>query len=102
MYPQAIIFNICQTERRWPLLLCLISRGSVAKEGMSLKVDVLAESFDLVVPQKEAVAEAFYNRLFFMYPQTTVLFTDTGMKNQHDSLVSALPLLISSPHHVHY
>ena len=68
----------------------------MAKEGMSLKVDVLAESFDLVVPQKEAFAEAFYNRLFFMYPQTTVLFTDTDMKKQQDALVAALALVISS------
>ena len=68
----------------------------MAKEGMSLKVDVLAESFDLVVPQKEAFAEAFYNRLFFMYPQTTVLFTDADMKKQQASLVAALALVISS------
>jgi hemoglobin-like flavoprotein len=92
---QLIVLNGCQTERRWPLL-CVIGRGRLVNEGMSLKVNVLAESFDLIVLQKEAFAEAFYNRLFFLYPQTSVLFKDTDMKRQQDSLVAALALVISS------
>ncbi len=74
----------------------MISGGRLVNEGMSLKVNVLAESFDLVVPQKEAFAEAFYNRLFILYPQTSVLFKDTDMKRQQASLVAALALVISS------
>ena len=63
---------------------------------MSLKVDLLAESFGVVLSQKEAFAETFYSNLFSEYPQTRPLFKDTNMKQQEMSLVAAIGLVISS------
>jgi hemoglobin-like flavoprotein len=63
---------------------------------MSLKVDLLAESFAIVLSQKEAFAETFYSNLFAEYPQTRPLFKDTNMKQQEMSLVAAIGLVISS------
>ena len=62
---------------------------------MSLKVAPLAESFDLVLSQKEAFAKSFYSHLFSVYPQTRLLFKDTDMKQQEASLVAALGVVIS-------
>ena len=63
---------------------------------MSLKVELLAESFGSLLPQKEAFAKTFYSNLFSVYPQTRLLFKDTDMKLQETSLMAALGLVISS------
>ncbi len=62
---------------------------------MSIKVELLAESFDLVRPQKEAFAKTFYSHLFSAYPQTVYLFKEADMKQQEASLVAALATVIS-------
>ncbi len=56
---------------------------------------LLKQSFDLVVPQKEAFAEAFYNRLFALYPQTKTLFANTDMKRQQSSLMATLAVVVT-------
>lgn len=63
---------------------------------MSLKVELLVESFDAVVPQKDVFAKTFYDNLFHAYPQTRLLFQHVNMKQQEGSLVAALALVISS------
>jgi len=62
---------------------------------MSIKVELLADSFDLVRSQKEAFAKTFYSRLFVIYPQTANLLQETYMKRQEASLVAALATVIS-------
>ncbi len=62
---------------------------------MSIKVELLAESFDLVRSQKEAFAKTFYSHLFLTYPQTAHLFQEVDMKQQEASLVAALAMVIS-------
>lgn len=56
---------------------------------------LLKQSFDRIVPQKEAFAEAFYNRLFTLYPQTKILFANTNMKRQQNSLMATLAIVVS-------
>ena len=63
---------------------------------MSLKVELLAESFGFVLSQKEAFAKTFYSNLFSAYPQTRLLFKNADMKQQEASLVAALGVVISS------
>ena len=62
---------------------------------MGLNVELLAESFKAVRPQKEVFARTFYNNLFFAYPQTARLFRETDMKRQQTALVGAIALVIS-------
>src|SRR5260370_38452045 len=56
---------------------------------------LLQQSFAEVEPQKEAFAEAFYQRLFALYPQTTPLFVVTDMKRQQSSLMATLELVVA-------
>ncbi len=56
---------------------------------------LLKQSFDLVAPQKEAFAEAFYNRLFALYPQTKTLFANTDMRHQRSSLMATLAVVVT-------
>jgi nitric oxide dioxygenase len=56
---------------------------------------LLQQSFAEVEPQKEAFAEAFYQRLFALYPQTTPLFAVTNMKRQQSSLMTTLELVVA-------
>lgn len=56
---------------------------------------LLQQSFAEVEPQKEAFAEAFYQRLFALYPQTTPLFAVIDMKRQQSSLMATLELVVA-------
>ncbi len=56
---------------------------------------LLKESFDLVVPYKDAFAHSFYERLFTDYPQTQPLFAQTDMRRQEGSLVATLAAVIA-------
>ena len=60
-----------------------------------MDVTLLKESFGLVAPQKDAFAEAFYNRLFALYPQTKTLFANTNMKRQQNSLMATLAVVVT-------
>jgi|SRR5579859_4185659 len=63
---------------------------------MGLKVELLTESFGIVLSQKETFAQSFYSRLFSVYPQTRLLFKETDMKQQEAALVAALGMVISA------
>ena len=56
---------------------------------------LLQQSFAEVVPQKEAFAKTFYQRLFALYPQTMPLFSVTDMKRQQSSLMATLEMVVS-------
>jgi hemoglobin-like flavoprotein len=60
-----------------------------------MDIALLQQSFAEVEPQQEAFAEAFYQRLFTLYPQTTPLFATTNMKRQQSSLMATLELVVA-------
>ena len=65
------------------------------KEENIMDVTLLQQSYAEVEPQKEAFAEAFYQRLFALYPQTIPLFAVTSMKRQQSSLMATLELVVA-------
>ena len=48
------------------------------------------------IPQKEAFAHSFYQRLFSDYPQTQPLFAHTEMKRQEGSLMATLAIVVAA------
>ena len=63
---------------------------------MSLDLDALEESFDLVAPQGDALMDTFYARLFAVAPAVKPLFAGTDLRRQKAMLLSALVLLRKS------
>jgi methyl-accepting chemotaxis protein len=62
---------------------------------MSLDLDALEESFDLVAPRGDELMDAFYSRLFEAAPAVRPLFPD-DMRRQKTMLLGALVLLRKS------
>ena len=60
-----------------------------------MDVQILKQSFDQVVPQKEAFARAFYQRLFREFPETAPLFARTDMARQESSLMATLAVVVN-------
>jgi hemoglobin-like flavoprotein len=60
-----------------------------------MNVQLLKESFDMIVPQKDAFAHSFYERLFTDYPQTQPLFAQTDMRRQEGALMATLAAVIA-------
>src|SRR5690348_14796130 len=56
---------------------------------------LLRSSFDLIAPNKDQFAEAFYQRLFEKYPQTRPFFAHTDMSVQARSLAATLTVVVS-------
>jgi methyl-accepting chemotaxis protein len=63
---------------------------------MSLDLDALEESFDLVAPQGDALMDRFYARLFDTAPSVKPLFAGTDLRRQKGMLLGALVLLRKS------
>jgi hemoglobin-like flavoprotein len=63
---------------------------------VSLPVNILEESFDLVAPRGEELIERFYERLFTNAPELRPLFAHTDMARQRQMLLGALVLLRKS------
>jgi nitric oxide dioxygenase len=63
---------------------------------MSLKVELLEESFDQVKPRAKAFSESFYDNLFEMYPAAKPLFASTDMIAQREKLIKSLVLIVSN------
>jgi hemoglobin-like flavoprotein len=66
---------------------------------MTLQVFLLERSFRRILPQKEAFAQAFYDRLFEQFPQVKPLFTYTDMRLQQNKLLGALAMVVSNLRH---
>ena len=62
---------------------------------MSLNLNALEESFDLVAPRGDELMDEFYSRLFAAAPSVRPLFPD-DMKRQKTMLLGALVLLRKS------
>ncbi len=60
-----------------------------------MDVQILKQSFDQVVPQKEALARTFYQRLFREFPETAPLFAGTDMARQESSLMATLAVVVN-------
>jgi len=65
------------------------------RKVLVMNVVLLKESFDMIVPQKDAFAHSFYERLFTYYPQTQPLFAKTDMRRQEGSLMATLAVVIA-------
>jgi hemoglobin-like flavoprotein len=63
---------------------------------MGLKIGILEESFRLVKPRADEFVEAFYNRLFLLYPHVKPLFAGVDMKAQRKKLLGALILVMQN------
>jgi hemoglobin-like flavoprotein len=61
---------------------------------MGLKIGILEESFRLIRPRAGEFVEAFYARLFLLYPQVTPLFAGVDMAAQRNKLLGALVLVM--------
>jgi hemoglobin-like flavoprotein len=60
---------------------------------MSLQVELLEESFDLIAPRAEELVATFYERLFILDPALRPLFANTDMAKQRSMLLATLVLL---------
>jgi hemoglobin-like flavoprotein len=63
---------------------------------VSLQVEILEQSFDLVAPCGDALVERFYQRVFDVNPELQELFASTDMATQKRILLSTLVLLRKS------
>jgi hemoglobin-like flavoprotein len=63
---------------------------------MSLDLDALETSFDLVAPRGDELMDAFYTRLFEAAPAVKPLFAGTDLKRQKAMLLGTLVLLRKS------
>jgi hemoglobin-like flavoprotein len=63
---------------------------------MTLQIELLEESFDLVAPHGEELVAAFYDRLFASDPALRPLFAHTDMARQRGMLLAALVLVRKS------
>lgn len=63
---------------------------------MSLDVRTLKESFQLLAPQADLLAERFYDRLFHDYPELQVLFEGVELSEQKRKLIQSLTVIVRS------
>jgi hemoglobin-like flavoprotein len=63
---------------------------------MTLDLNALEASFDLVAPQGDELMDIFYARLFTAAPAVKPLFAGTDLRRQKGMLLSALVLLRNS------
>ena len=63
---------------------------------MSLKVELLENSFEAIKPQADEFVGSFYNNLFTMYPEAKPLFEHTDMAKQKKMLLGSLVLVVSN------
>ncbi|MFK7777606.1 MAG: globin domain-containing protein, partial [Gimesia sp.] len=63
---------------------------------MGLNVTALRESFELVAPRADQLAERFYEKLFEDYPDLLRYFTRTDFSEQRGKLIQALVLVLKT------
>ncbi|MFB2921391.1 globin domain-containing protein [Aerosakkonema funiforme] len=63
---------------------------------MSLKVELLEQSFQRIKPHAEEFAASFYENLFAANPRVKPLFAHSDIKKQQGKLLSALVLVVES------
>jgi methyl-accepting chemotaxis protein len=60
-----------------------------------MDASLLRSSFDLIAPDKDQFAEAFYQLLFEKYPGTRQFFANTDMSAQVRSLAATLAVVVA-------
>ena len=73
-----------------------IRRRAAVLPRMTLDVDALETSFDLIAPQGEELVDTFYRRLFAAAPSVRPLFAGTDMGRQKTKLLATLVVLRKS------
>ena len=63
---------------------------------MSLNVELLEQSFELVKPRSDEFVASFYKNLFTDYPAAKPLFAHTEMKKQQQMLKGALVMVVEN------
>ena len=63
---------------------------------MSLKVELLEQSFEQVKPQANEFINSFYDNLFTDYPAAKPLFAHTNMVKQKKMLLSSLVMVVEN------
>lgn len=63
---------------------------------MSLDIQALRSSFELVAPEADRLAERFYERLFADHPQLEPLFENTDSAGQRQKLIQSLSMIVKS------
>ena len=63
---------------------------------MSLKVELLEQSFSKVKPCANEFASSFYDNLFTAYPEAKPLFANTDMAEQQKKLLGSLVLVVEN------
>ncbi|MBT9315132.1 globin family protein [Leptothoe spongobia] len=63
---------------------------------MSLNVELLEQSFELVKPKADEFVDSFYNNLFTDYPAAKPLFEHSNMTKQKQMLKGALVMVIQN------
>lgn len=63
---------------------------------MSLRIDMLKNSFQIVESRGNEFASLFFMRLFTMFPETKPLFANTDMRRQKKKFVNILRLIVES------
>ena len=63
---------------------------------MSLKVELLEQSFEGIKPHADAFVNSFYENLFTAYPEAKPLFANTHMAEQKTKLLGSLVLVVEN------
>ncbi|MCL1467933.1 globin domain-containing protein [Argonema galeatum] len=63
---------------------------------MSLKVELLEQSFQRIRPQADEFAASFYENLFAANPKLKPLFSNTDIKKQQKKLIGSLVLVVEN------
>ena len=63
---------------------------------MSLNVELLEQSFELVKPEADELVSTFYNNLFTDYPDARPLFEHTDMTKQKQMLKGGLVMVVEN------
>lgn len=72
------------------------NNSSSTQSKASLNVALLEESFSVLAPQGEHIAEKFYKELFHRYPNVKALFAHVSPPEQEKKLLSALTLVVKN------
>ncbi|MEG3967249.1 pentapeptide repeat-containing protein [Microcoleus sp. T2B6] len=63
---------------------------------MSLNVELLEQSFEIIKPRADEFATTFYDNLFKLYPEVKPLFANTEMEKQQKKLINSLVLVVEN------
>jgi hemoglobin-like flavoprotein len=67
---------------------------------MSIDLEALETSFDLIAPRGDELMDVFYAQLFAAAPAVQPLFAGTDLKKQKGMLLATLVLLRKSLHNL--